>query len=163
MIWATVSSWSCFCWLYRASPSSAAKNIINLISGLTIWWWSMCRVFFYLVGRGCLLWPVCSFGKTVSLCPASFCTPRPNLPITLGISWLPPFAFQSPVMKRTSFFFLFFEEKKRLISKRLFNFMKYESSVYCQTYWIFMFSFLFTLLLRTKGHNTHASEDKNSR
>lgn len=26
-----------------------------------------------------------------------------------------------------------------------------------------MFSFLFTLLLRTKGHNTHASEDKNSR
>ena len=21
MVWATVSSWSCFCWLYRASPS----------------------------------------------------------------------------------------------------------------------------------------------
>ena len=38
MIWATVSSWSCFCWLYRASPSLAAKNIINLISVLTIWW-----------------------------------------------------------------------------------------------------------------------------
>ena len=38
MIWATVSSWSCFCWLYRASPSLAAKNIINQISVLTIWW-----------------------------------------------------------------------------------------------------------------------------
>ena len=38
MIWATVSSWSCFCWLYRASPSLAAKNIINLISVSTIWW-----------------------------------------------------------------------------------------------------------------------------
>ena len=38
MIWATVSSWSCFCWLYRASPSSTAKNIINLISVLTTWW-----------------------------------------------------------------------------------------------------------------------------
>ena len=38
MIWATVSSWSCFCWLYRASPSLAAKNIINRISMLTIWW-----------------------------------------------------------------------------------------------------------------------------
>ena len=38
MIWATVSSWSCFCWLYRASPPLAAKNIINLISALTIWW-----------------------------------------------------------------------------------------------------------------------------
>ena len=31
MIWATVNSWFCFCWLYRASPSSAAKNIINLV------------------------------------------------------------------------------------------------------------------------------------
>ena len=30
MIWATVSSQSCFCWLYRASPSSTAKNISNL-------------------------------------------------------------------------------------------------------------------------------------
>ena len=38
MIWATVSSWSCFCWLYRASPSLAAKNMINLILVLTIWW-----------------------------------------------------------------------------------------------------------------------------
>ena len=38
MIWATVSSQSCFCWLYRASPSLAAKNMINLNSVLTIWW-----------------------------------------------------------------------------------------------------------------------------
>ena len=38
MIWATVSSQPCFCWLYRTSPSSAAKNIINLILVLTIWW-----------------------------------------------------------------------------------------------------------------------------
>ena len=39
MIWATVSSRFCFCWLYRASPSSAEKNIINLISVLTTWWY----------------------------------------------------------------------------------------------------------------------------
>ena len=38
MFWVTVSSWSYFCWLYRASPSLAAKNIINLILLLTIWW-----------------------------------------------------------------------------------------------------------------------------
>ena len=38
MIWATVSSQSCFCWLYTASPSLAAGNIINLILLLTIWW-----------------------------------------------------------------------------------------------------------------------------
>ena len=50
MIWATVSSQFCFCWLYRASPSLAAKNIINLISVLTmmvniswrIWWQCPC-------------------------------------------------------------------------------------------------------------------------
>ena len=44
-----------------------------------------------------------SWQNFVSLCPASFCTPRPNLPVTPGISWLPTFAFQSPIMKRTSF------------------------------------------------------------
>ena len=38
--------------------------------------------------------------NSVSLCPASFCTPRPNVPVTPGISWLPTFAFQSPIMKR---------------------------------------------------------------
>ena len=38
MIWATVSLPSCFCWLYRASPSLAAKNIIDLVLVLTIWW-----------------------------------------------------------------------------------------------------------------------------
>ena len=38
MVWTTVSSQSCFCWLYRTSPSLAAKNIMNLISVLTIWW-----------------------------------------------------------------------------------------------------------------------------
>ena len=38
-----------------------------------------------------------------SLCPASFCTQRPNLPVTPGISWLPTFAFPSSLMKKTSF------------------------------------------------------------
>ena len=64
MIWATVSSQSCFCWLYRASPSLAAKNIINLILVLTIWW-CLCVVFSCVVGRGCLLWPVHFLGRTL--------------------------------------------------------------------------------------------------
>ena len=38
MIWATINSRSYFCWLFRASPSSATKNIIDLILILTIWW-----------------------------------------------------------------------------------------------------------------------------
>ena len=45
-----------------------------------------------------------SWQNSASLWPASFCTPRPNLSIILGIFWLLPFAFPSPVMKRTSFF-----------------------------------------------------------
>ena len=64
MIWVTVNSQSCFCWLYRASPFLAAKNIINLISvdHLVM---SMYRVFSCVVGRGCLLWPVHFLGKTL--------------------------------------------------------------------------------------------------
>ena len=41
--------------------------------------------------------------KPVSLCTASFCTPRLNLPVIPGSSQLPTFAFQSPMMKRPSF------------------------------------------------------------
>ena len=50
---------------------------------------------------------VFSWQNSVSLWPALFCTPRPNLPVSPGISWLPTFSFQSPMMKRTSFFFFF--------------------------------------------------------
>ena len=57
---------------------------------------SMCRAVSWVVGTGGLLWPVCSLDKnSASLCPASFCTPRPNLPVVPGIPWLPTFAFQS--------------------------------------------------------------------
>ena len=50
-----------------------------------------------------------SWQNSVSLCPASFCTPRPNLPVTPGVSWLPTFAFLSPIMKRASFWSLVLE------------------------------------------------------
>ena len=100
MIWATVSSRSCFCWLYKASPSLTTKNIINLILALMIFvlmiliWWCPWVVISCAVGRGCLLWPMCSLGKTVSLCPVFFfCTLSPNMPVTSCISWLPTSAF----------------------------------------------------------------------
>ena len=44
-----------------------------------------------------------SWQNCISLCPASFFTPRQNLSVTLGVSLLPTSAFQSPIMKRTSF------------------------------------------------------------
>ena len=65
----------------------------------------MCRVFSWVFGRGCLLsmTSVFSWQNSTSLWPYPFCTPRPNLPVTLGSSWFPTFTFQSPIMKRTSF------------------------------------------------------------
>ena len=51
MIWATDSSRSCFCWLYRASPFWAANNIITLIFVLTIWW-CPCESFLGLLEKG---------------------------------------------------------------------------------------------------------------
>ena len=71
---------------------------------------SMCRVFSCVVGRGRLLRQSILLAKLyISLCPASFRTPSPNLPVTPGVSWLPIFAFQSPRMKRTSFWVLVLE------------------------------------------------------
>ena len=49
---------------------------------------------------------VFSWQNSISLCPASFRVPRPNLPVTPGVSWFPTFAFQSPIMKRTVFFWM---------------------------------------------------------
>ena len=103
MIWATVSSWSCFCWLYRASPSLAAKNIINLISVLTISWCPCVESLLFCWKRVFAMTSVFSWQNSVSIRPASLCTPRPNLPVIPGITWLPTSAFQSPIMKRTSF------------------------------------------------------------
>ena len=52
MIWATVGSLFCFCLLYRASLSLAAKNIINLILVLTIWWCPCVELFLELLEEG---------------------------------------------------------------------------------------------------------------
>ena len=42
---------------------------------------------------------VFSWQNSVRLCPASFRTPRPQLTVTPGVSWLPTFASQSPILK----------------------------------------------------------------
>ena len=93
MICATVSAQSCFCWPYRASPSLAAKNIISLILALTIWWCPCAESSLVLLEEGVCYDP-CFLLTKLYFCPASFCTPRPNLPVTPGVSWLPTFVFQ---------------------------------------------------------------------
>ena len=60
----------------------------------------MCRVFSCVVGRE--YDQGFSWQNSISLCPASFHIPRPKLPVTPGVSWLPTFSFQLPIMKRTS-------------------------------------------------------------
>ena len=58
-----------------------------------------------------------SWQNSVSLCPASFCSPRPNLPFIPGITLLPTFAFQPPVRNRLSisFWCLFYEDLQDLL------------------------------------------------
>ena len=109
MIWATLSYQSCFCWLFGASSSSAAKNMINLISVLTIWWCPCVESSLMLLEEGIAMTSMFSWQNSVRLYPASFCTPRPNLCVTPGVSWLPTFAFQVPIMKMTSFWVLVLE------------------------------------------------------
>ena len=38
---------------------------------------------------------ISSCQNSITLFPASFCTPKPNISVTPSISWLPTFAFQS--------------------------------------------------------------------
>ena len=102
IIWATVSSRSCFCWLYTASPSLVAKKIIWFqcwppgdvhVQSLLLCCWR--RVF--------AMSSAFSWQNSISLCPALFYTSRPNMPVIPGVSWLPTFALQYVIMKRTSF------------------------------------------------------------
>ena len=65
MIWATVSSRSCFCWLCRTSPSLATKSIFSLISELTTLWCPCVEVISCAFGRECSLWSVSSLCKAL--------------------------------------------------------------------------------------------------
>ena len=54
---------------------------------------SMCSLFLCCWKRVFAMTSVFSWQNSINLCPASFCTSRPNLPVTPGVSWLPTFAF----------------------------------------------------------------------
>ena len=89
MVWATVSSWSWFCWLYRASPSLAAKNIINLISVLTIWWCQCIESSLVMLEEG-VCYDQCIFlTKLLALILLHFVLLQGQIFYILGISWLP--------------------------------------------------------------------------
>ena len=100
MIWAIVSSQSCFCWLSRASPSSAAKNIINLISVLTIWWWPCIESSLVLLEESVCYDQCGLLTKLCSPLPCFILYSKAKLACYSRFK-LPTFVFQSPVMKES--------------------------------------------------------------
>ena len=81
----------------------APKLISDLISLLTIWGWSCVESFLVLLVEGVLRSP----GKTLlAFALLHSVLQGPNLPVTPGISWLPTFAFQSPLIKGHLFWVL---------------------------------------------------------
>ena len=92
---------------------------------------SMCRVFSCVVGRECLLWPVHSRGKTLlafalihSVLQGQIC-----LLLQVFLDFLPTFAFQSPIMKRTPFFWV-------LVLKGLVGLHRTAQLQLLQRYWL---------------------------
>ena len=76
---------------------------------LTIWWCPYVESFLCCWKKVFAMTSVFFWHNSISLCPASFCTPRPNLPVIPRVSWLLTFAFPYPIMKRTSFLMLVLE------------------------------------------------------
>ena len=115
MIWVTDSPRFCFCWLYRASPSLAAKNIINLILVLTTWPWPCVESSLVLLEEGIcydqcfLLAKLLAFALLHSVLQGQTC-----LLLQLSLDFL--LLFQSPMMKRTYFF--------AVISRRSYRYSK---------------------------------------
>ena len=108
MIWSTVGCRSCFCWLYEASPCLAAKNIINLIFLLTIWWYpgvDSCLGFLEIdvCYNHCFL-----FTKPCYLLPCIILYSKAKLACYSGYLLISYFAFQSPMMKMIFFWCLFY-------------------------------------------------------
>ena len=98
---------------------------------------SMCRVLYcskkLFAKTSMFLWQ-----NSVSFCPASLCIIRSNLPVIPGISWLSTFAFQLPMMKRTSFLMLVLESLVDL--QELFSFFDINGLDidldYCDVEWV---------------------------
>ena len=82
-------------------PSAPLENS-DCLSRITSWGSSTKYLFLCCWKRVFSITSALSWQNSISLCPASFCTPRPNFPVTPGVSWLPTFAY------KTSFLFCYF-------------------------------------------------------
>ena len=105
MIWATVSSQSCFADCIELSIF-ACKEYNQSDFGIDHLVMSMCRVLACVVGRWCLLWPVCSFGKTQLAFALLHFVLKAKFACYCRYLWTSYFSFHSPIMKRPFSFFL---------------------------------------------------------
>ena len=104
MIWAIVSLQSCFGWLNRASPTWTGKNIINLISVLSIWWCPCVETSLVFLKEGVCCDQCLLLAKLCYTLPCFIFYSKAKLDCC---SWcLLTFAFQSSMMKRTYFLVL---------------------------------------------------------
>ena len=97
-------AWSRLCVLSGPFPHDLCHGQDSpcwLPAVLTIWWSPCVESSPVLLEEG-VCYDQCILLAKLSLCPASFCIPRSNLPVTPGISWFLTFAFQAPMMKTTS-------------------------------------------------------------
>ena len=97
MIQATVSSQSWFCWLYRASPSLAAKNIISLISVLTSGDVHIESLLLCCWKRVFAMTSAFSWQNSILAFTLLHSVLQGQIYLLL-VSWLPTFAFQSPII-----------------------------------------------------------------
>ena len=66
---------------------------------------AMCRVFLLCYWKSVFSMTIIfSRQNSVRLCPTSFCIPRPNLPVTPDISWLPTLGIPIPYDEKDIFF-----------------------------------------------------------
>ena len=89
-----------FCWLYRVSPSLAAKNTINLILLLAIWWCSCVEPPLLLLGESVCYDQCVLLAKLYQLFPCFILYFKVKFAYYPRCSLLPTFEFQSLIMNR---------------------------------------------------------------
>ena len=93
-----------FCWLYRASPSLAAENIISLISVLTIWWCPCVESSLVLLEKGVCYDQCIRLAKLCESLPCFILYSKAKLACYSRCLLTFYLCIQSSMMKRTSFF-----------------------------------------------------------
>ena len=94
-----------------------------------------------------------AFSWKNSISPASFCTPRPNLPVTTGVPWLPTFTFQSPIMDKTGAYYTEWSKSERKTPIQYIN-------IYIYIYIYMEFRKMVTMTLYARQQKRHRDKEQ---